>query len=205
MQSLSKVVGEKKHQRQLFKKQRSEYEATLGREQLQKQILSQLKSVIRPEWTVAGYMPMLGEGGVDWLFEAMPTNKWVFPVCKDSRLEFYKTQTREDFKLNSLQVLEPSKSFELCKLEDIDAVLIPGVVFNHTGQRIGMGKGFYDKSLENFYGVKIGVGYHCQLQIDELPTEPHDLFMDFIVTDKVGIQVNLQSFYNDERGITWKH
>lgn len=205
MQSLAKVVGDKKHQRQLFKKQRLEYEESYGRKALQQQVLKQLKSVLRPEWTVAGFMPMTGEAGVDWLFESMPEINWVFPVCKGSKLEFYKAQKREDFQLNSLQVLEPSQSFELVPLENIDAVLVPGVVFNHFGQRVGMGKGFYDKSLEKFYGVKIGVGYHCQLQLDELPTEPHDLIMDFIVTDKVGMQVHLQSFYDDERGITWKH
>lgn len=205
MQSTSRLIGEKKHQRQLFKKQRSEYESTHGRQQLQTQVLNQLKTIIRPEWTVAGFMPMLGEAGVDWLFESMPQNKWSFPVCKQEHLEFYKAQTRDDFKENSFQILEPSKSFEQIDLSEIDAVLIPGVVFNHYGQRIGMGKGFYDKTLPNFYGLKIGVAYHCQLQLDELPVEPHDLLMDFIVTDRAAIQVNLQSFYNDERGISWKH
>jgi len=48
---------------------------------------------------------------------------------------------------------------------------------------LGRGKGFYDRYLENFHGLKIGI---ClEVQIDEsLPVEPHDVLLDYIVTEK---------------------
>lgn len=62
-------------------------------------------------------------------------------------------------------------------------ILVPGLSMSSKGERLGRGKGFYDRYLENFRGLKIGL---ClEEQIDEsLPVEPHDVLLDYIVTDK---------------------
>jgi len=62
-------------------------------------------------------------------------------------------------------------------------ILVPGLSMSSKGERLGRGKGFYDRYLENFHGLKIGI---ClEVQIDEsLPVEPHDVLLDYIVTEK---------------------
>ena len=62
-------------------------------------------------------------------------------------------------------------------------ILVPGLAFGENGSRLGRGKGFYDKYLEGFSGLKIGVCFSEQI-VDELPMEPYDVFVDYVVTDK---------------------
>ena len=60
--------------------------------------------------------------------------------------------------------------------------LEPALAFDVNEQRLGRGAGFYDRLLHGADGVKIGVGYDCQLA-DSLPCEAHDIPMDYIVTE----------------------
>ena len=66
----------------------------------------------------------------------------------------------------------------------IDVVIVPGTAFTRDGHRLGQGGGWYDRFLLSVRAdcVTIGVGYSVQL-VDELPTEPHDVVLDHVVTD----------------------
>lgn len=66
---------------------------------------------------------------------------------------------------------------------DPGVILIPGIAFGHQGARLGRGKGFYDRYLSHYRGIKIGICFSDQL-IETVPSEEHDIPMDFIVTDK---------------------
>lgn len=61
--------------------------------------------------------------------------------------------------------------------------LVPGVGFSEQGQRLGRGKGFYDRFLETHEGIKIGLAWSGQIK-EDIPVESHDCHMDFIVTEK---------------------
>ncbi|MCM1369682.1 MAG: 5-formyltetrahydrofolate cyclo-ligase [Candidatus Amulumruptor caecigallinarius] len=63
----------------------------------------------------------------------------------------------------------------------LDLIIVPGVAFDHKGNRLGRGKGFYDRLLSNTRATKIGVGYEFQI-VEEIPTETHDVPMDAIVS-----------------------
>lgn len=63
---------------------------------------------------------------------------------------------------------------ELVQAEELDAVLVPGYGFTREGQRIGRGKGIYDRLLEGCRTRSIGIAFHCQLR-DDLPMEDHDI------------------------------
>lgn len=66
--------------------------------------------------------------------------------------------------------------------DDIDVIIVPGLAFDKDGFRLGRGKGFYDRFLTKHKNlIKIGYGYDFQL-IDKVPTEPHDIRMDYIIT-----------------------
>ena len=59
-------------------------------------------------------------------------------------------------------------------------VLVPGLAFTRDGQRLGQGKGFYDRVLSTHQGHTIGIGYRCQ-QAEHLPTETHDQSVAMVV------------------------
>lgn len=68
--------------------------------------------------------------------------------------------------------------------KNIDLVLVPGIVFDRNGHRIGYGYGFYDKFLRKApKAVKVGLCFDFQL-VDKIPYEMHDVPVDFIVTEE---------------------
>jgi 5-formyltetrahydrofolate cyclo-ligase len=60
---------------------------------------------------------------------------------------------------------------------------IPGLAFDRIGFRLGWGKGYYDRAFENFRGVKVGVLFSLQLYEPGLPSESHDICMDYLLTE----------------------
>lgn len=72
--------------------------------------------------------------------------------------------------------------------EDVDVVVVPGVAFDATGHRLGYGRGYFDRFLDGFRGLKVGVTYDA-LVADALPAEAHDVRMDVLVTERRVIRV----------------
>ena len=64
----------------------------------------------------------------------------------------------------------------------VDMVVVPGVVFDREGHRIGMGGGHYDKYLADRKCVNVGICFDFQL-VDKLPRESHDVPMNIIITE----------------------
>lgn len=85
----------------------------------------------------------------------------------------------------------PKQNCPIIDLSTIDVVIVPGRAFSKSGTRLGRGKGHYDKFLPKIpFSMKIGVAFHSQL-FGELPTEPHDIPMNMIITDKTILEQNL--------------
>lgn len=89
--------------------------------------------------------------------------------------------------LGSFHIEEP-KGNELTDPAEIEMVVVPAVAYDRKGKRLGRGKGFYDRFLQNTKATKVGVGYEFQL-VEELPVEPHDVAMDIVVTQKTTIVI----------------
>lgn len=70
--------------------------------------------------------------------------------------------------------------------------LVPGLGFDFSGARLGRGKGYYDRYLEDKDLLTIGIAWSEQV-IEKIPMEQHDCYMDFIITEEfcwdVGQQV----------------
>ena len=64
-----------------------------------------------------------------------------------------------------------------------DWLFVPGLGFGLDGKRLGKGKGYYDRYLENSKALKMGIAWSKQLS-EKIPVESHDCHMDFIITDK---------------------
>ncbi len=69
------------------------------------------------------------------------------------------------------------------KVVEANWFLVPGVGFSLKGQRLGRGKGFYDRFLETHRGIKIGLAWSGQMK-EDIPVESHDCHMDFVITEK---------------------
>ncbi len=64
----------------------------------------------------------------------------------------------------------------------IDLAIIPGVSFDKVGNRLGRGKGYYDRLLPKIKAFKIGICFSFQLS-EKIPVEPHDTKMNLIITE----------------------
>lgn len=151
-----------------------------GLVQHQKQLNAHLQDFMKTCSGVWGaYRALSQEAEVEEVFHISHLT-WVFPKMHGGHLEFYEAL---DFYPGPYGVREPHVGSLRRPLAEISGLLIPGLVFNKNGNRLGKGKGFYDKTLESFQGVKVGVCFNFQITVDPLPTEPHDVRMDFLLTE----------------------
>ena len=70
-----------------------------------------------------------------------------------------------------------------------EVVIVPGLAFTSKGERLGRGKGFYDRYLGKKPAIKIGIAFEMQIK-KEIPIETHDELMDFVVTDHEIYKIN---------------
>ena len=92
----------------------------------------------------------------------------------------------KDLKFSSFGYLEP-KEEKIIPVDpaEFDLIIVPGVSFDKKYNRIGFGKGYYDRILaKKRNDVKaIAVAYEFQVS-DEIPNEEHDIKMDMIITEE---------------------
>lgn len=89
--------------------------------------------------------------------------------------------------LGSFHIEEPTGN-NMVNPSEIELIVVPAVAFDRRGNRLGRGKGFYDRLLKTTKATKIGVGYEFQL-VDEIPVEPHDIGMDIVITQNSTIVI----------------
>ncbi len=89
-------------------------------------------------------------------------------------------------KPGSFSFVEPDRDAPLARRGDVDVVVVPVLGVTLDGHRLGSGSGFYDATLSDLCppGKSIAVAYDFQCLV-ELPTEPHDLPCDDVVTDTI--------------------
>lgn len=83
-------------------------------------------------------------------------------------------------------ILEPRGGEQrLVDPAEVDLFIIPGKVFDLRGYRIGRGLGFYDRCLSGVKGHAVICAMAYELEVlDELPSEAHDVPVDYIVTER---------------------
>ena len=135
--------------------------------------------------TIMLYMPIQNEvdtGGI--ISKGFADGKrLVFPVTdrESGIITPYLADEKADFKKGAFSVPEPTLRKEI-NLEEIDVVLVPGIGFDKSGNRIGFGKGCYDLFLCRCDALKIGVCYDFQL-LEKIPSDIHDIKMDYVLTE----------------------
>jgi 5-formyltetrahydrofolate cyclo-ligase len=107
-------------------------------------------------------------------------------IAKPPQLQAYQvTNLDTDLQSGYCNILEPNP--KRCAAFDparLDVVIVPGSVFDRRGGRMGYGGGYYDRFLADLAPQATRIGVCFELQVEEyIPLEPHDQFLDFIVTE----------------------
>lgn len=112
----------------------------------------------------------------------------VVPYCVEGTLELFHLQSMEELSVGMYKILEPkpelrNQAAKKVAPDEIELVMVPGVAFDRRGARMGHGFGYYDKLLEHVRADAplVALAFECQI-FDEIPTAPHDVFMDKIIT-----------------------
>ena len=64
----------------------------------------------------------------------------------------------------------------------MELIIVPAMAYDRKGNRLGRGKGYYDRLLPRSKALRIGVAYDFQL-VDELETDPFDQPVDIVITE----------------------
>lgn len=137
------------------------------------------------------YMSFKNEVETFSLIERMlsENKRVVIPYTDIKNIEIIPSEIKslkDDLVLNPFGYYEPViDKVKQIKIEELDLIIAPGVVFDEKLNRVGFGKGYYDRILsKKRKDTKvIAVAYEFQV-IEEVPTEPHDIKMDMIITEE---------------------
>lgn len=108
------------------------------------------------------------------------------PRCRNRRgeMDFYYVSDLSALKKGEFSIMEPKP--ELCKpVSDFSSGLciVPGLCFDLQGFRLGFGKGYYDRFLQNFGGITVGLCYSRCIE-HSLPAGNFDRPVDILITEK---------------------
>lgn len=137
---------------------------------------------------ISGYIAKEGEVDLTFTLERLHEKgkRLALPYLDplNASLEFKKWAPGEQIEMSAFKVFQPSK--ESINVTP-DVMLIPMLAFDDQGHRLGYGKGHFDRALTSLHSyhrvITIGVAFSLQ-HLNHLPSEPHDVSLNFIVTEK---------------------
>lgn len=100
----------------------------------------------------------------------------------EGELTHYKVDPNTEWSENDWGILEPINAKEY-PINNISIVLVPMLTGDHQKNRLGYGKGFYDRFLSKTEAVKAGLLFDCLVSESPLPVGPFDISLDYIVTE----------------------
>ncbi len=146
--------------------------------------------------TVLVYVSSKGEADtksiISYCFEN--NKKVAVPYCKDKdgNMEFYLIDSFDCLNYGCFGINEPDIN-KCVKLTDFSnsLIIVPGLSFDLNGNRLGYGKGYYDRFLKKYAFISVGLCYNS-LIADQVPAEKHDMRVDYLITEN--------GIYNTDNG-----
>lgn len=110
----------------------------------------------------------------------------LYPAVCGHQMVFRHAERVEALQEGAFGILEPCPTGNDHQVDEADLIVVPGVVFDLSGHRIGYGKGFYDRFLQHpdCTAHLIGLCHDFQLTEGAIPKDVHDIPMEIIITDK---------------------
>jgi 5-formyltetrahydrofolate cyclo-ligase len=98
-------------------------------------------------------------------------------------LKHFYTHDLDLLRKGAFGIPEPDPSLcEPARIADLPFIVVPGVAFDRSGNRLGSGHGYYDRFLAQSSGLRVGLAFGMQI-IDDVPAANYDQKMDFVVTE----------------------
>lgn len=111
-----------------------------------------------------------------------------FPLCdtQTSQMTFHIVTNESELSIGAYGIREPRADLPVYQYRATDGAavcLLPGLLFDEKGFRLGYGKGYYDRYLASFGGVRVGLVY-SEFLLPRVPRGRYDLSANVIVTEK---------------------
>lgn len=160
------------------------------KDKLTEQLIEHLASFLKNrsgDWCL--YQALDSEISLAQLPSKLSNITWVYPKVIGDKLHFF--EPRNGFQKAYAGILEPvTENAREISAKEISGFLVPGLGFDQKGGRLGKGKGYYDKALQNFSGELVGVSF-SSLVVEELPKDPWDVQMHWLATEKGVLKVKV--------------
>lgn len=193
MKSEAKFSADKKELRSYIKTKRKSVENKAEKDSLVAQNLLSLDEIKKAD-TILCYISLDDEICTDEIVRVLLDScKSVgAPYCVDNNgnMDFYYITDFDDLRIQSFGVREPV--IEKCKKVtsfDNTIIILPGLCFDSNGNRLGYGKGYYDRFLQIHSLISVGLCYNS-LIVKKVPTDMYDKKADIIVTENDIIRIN---------------
>lgn len=161
--------------------------ASYSRQELEALSLSLLRVLEQHPCFVQARTVLLYHSLPDEVFTHAFIDRWcvekeiVLPTVVGDDLELHLYTGPECLSLGSYGILEPSGEL-FTDYERITLAVIPGMAFDLQGNRLGRGKGYYDRLLPRLsHAYKLGLCFPFQILDEEIPHEPHDCRVDTVL------------------------
>ena len=166
---------EKKEARSIALKVRKQNDKNLAKENVIKEIID--SKVLEDFNNIAIYYPLEEEISVMSLVSIYPEKCFYLPKTKEEEIYFVRYKLGDKLKNGPFHTIEPLCD-EVVSKNQIECFIIPCVAISKDNRRIGYGKGYYDRYLEGYKGLKIGIAY--QNTILDCDTDSYDILIDKI-------------------------
>ena len=168
--------------------------AVASGEQLNASQLVARHAQMLPKWSSAKHIALYcdgdGEIGTSHLSSTCLEQgkiRYLPVICADNTLEFARWDQGELLPENRFGIAEPPPTAKRRSAIDLDILFLPLVGWDRAGNRLGMGGGYYDRTLQDISGpLLVGLAYSLQ-ELGSIPCESWDVRLDAVLTES-GIQ-----------------
>ena len=177
----------KKDEKALLRQEVKRLKALLTEEELQRKsalVWAQVEKNLQfmQAKSVLLYWSMPGEVYThDFIRSIYKKKSIILPVIDGDMLRLALFEGEQSLRKNDVMNIYEPQGIDYHSPEKIELAIIPGIAFDRKNNRLGRGKGYYDRLLPQLKSYNIGVCFNFQL-FDAIPAEEHDIPMDAVIT-----------------------
>ncbi|MEY4616420.1 MAG: hypothetical protein RJB66_1380 [Pseudomonadota bacterium] len=135
------------------------------------------------------FSPMVGEASPRLAIQENQHLEWAYPKINGENLDFFVNPGSWQKGKFGIEEPNPSQS-EQVSVHTLNGYLIPGLAFDRWGTRLGRGWGYFDRALESFTGLRVGVSFEALVFAEALPRESFDVPVDVLITEQGVLFIN---------------
>ncbi|WP_249871092.1 5-formyltetrahydrofolate cyclo-ligase [Oceanobacillus saliphilus] len=148
-------------------------------------------------WNMSDTIGITMSQGFEWSTKPIIEAAWdqkkkvCIPKCypNDKKLIFYELESFEQLEIVYYNLLEPKTDVtKQIEKNSIDLLLVPGLIFDRNGYRIGFGGGYYDRFLTDYINVSVSLCSANQL-VDYIPVEQFDIPVNYLILENAIISI----------------